>query len=108
LSLRWEYASVSWAFYRPLAESELKNLQWTKEITISRPGREKESRIEWTEGSGDTGADLSAAFGELGAEGWELVSETVRDVGLSGDYFGWSTASRPISVFARFKRPAQD
>ena len=122
---RWEYASVIWTevirkitrldpeFKRlsPEVHEEWDQNSWrfywwkTQTFYIWLPDAdEADTRLAWETTDDDyrvAGLDI---FNELGADGWEMVSSTVRNSGL-GPSSGRETTSFPTQVNTLFKRP---
>ena len=100
---RWEYLIVAWSLTAtpPASPSEA----WTLEgaFHISRPGAygAETSRYDGAHAS-SLGFDL---LNELGADGWELVGNTVERSAVAPTQ-GYQTAGAPIATTQIFKRPA--
>lgn len=74
---RWEYMSVTW-----VSSTEKKGKSkrtWKHEYFISRPGQESETRESWSSEYAENKYKFTRVelLSELGAEGWELVTDTV-------------------------------
>ena len=100
---RWEYLVVSWNLTAtpPGDASEA----WTLEgaFDISRPGVSGVETRRYDGGQASTlGFEL---LNELGADGWELVSNTVERSTVAPAQ-GYQTAGFPIATAQIFKRPA--
>lgn len=81
---------------------------WTEyTFLIWLPGAsESKKRLEWSSDMTDLDPSASATviMNELGADGWELVSQTVR-ANAMGPWLGYDPAAQPIAVQYWFKRP---
>ena len=99
---RWEYLIVAWNLTAtpPASPSEA----WTLEgaFHISRPGGVVETRRYDGALPPTLGFEL---LNELGADGWELVSNTVERSTVAAAQ-GYQTAGVPIASTQIFKRPA--
>ena len=125
---KWEYASVVWTnttrkvtksdaeFVRLDAETKVKaanlGLDWAwwyeQKFDIWLPGAtEPDIRLAWETGEEGYKASFLDIFNEMGADGWELVSQTVRNNAM-GRSQGFETASFPIRIYTVFKRPAAE
>ena len=112
---RWEYAMLAWdekmeSFSHPAGTG------WKTErkLELRRPGADEPETIgkevyTWTpdKPEWDSVAEgivkMLEALNKLGAEGWELVSETVRSTAVNS-LNGYPTAGRPIILVYIFKR----
>lgn len=122
---RWEYASVTWTQslrkitrsspeYPRLPEetrAEGESGKWqsfwwrTDKIYVWFPGdTEVEERIAWETGDENWRLRPLDVYNELGAEGWEMVSNKVKGSAM-GKSYGRETTSFPIETSAIFKRP---
>ena len=104
MSTRWEYLVVAWSLTAtpPPEASEAWGLQGV--FQISRPGTaEVETRRYDGARSSALGFEL---LNELGAEGWELVSNTVERSAVAPTQ-GYQTAGVPIASTQIFKRPVE-
>ena len=104
MSTRWEYLVVSWNLTAtpPADESEA----WTLDgaFQISRPGDPGVETRRYDGGQASTlGFEL---LNELGADGWELVSNTVERSTVAPAQ-GYQTAGFPIATTQIFKRPVE-
>jgi hypothetical protein len=125
MSLRWEYASVVWtdslrkvtpadpefelapADVRVNMTSQgLDFAYWCEQkFYIWLPGAsEADIRVSWETGEGDLKVTVLDVFNEVGADGWELVSQTVKNNAM-GRSQGRDTTSFPIRIQTLFKRP---
>jgi hypothetical protein len=103
VSARWEYLVLSWAMTAtpPDAMSD----EWRLEASfhIFRPGAlSAETRTYDGTQPSTLGFEL---LNELGAEGWELVSNVVERTAVAPAQ-GYQTAGVPIATTQIFKRPA--
>lgn len=103
MSARWEYLVLSWAMTAtpPDAMSD----EWRLEASfhIFRPGAlSAETRTYDGTQPSTLGFEL---LNELGAEGWELVSNVVERTAVAPAQ-GYQTAGVPIATTQIFKRPA--
>jgi len=104
VSARWEYLVLSWAMTAtpPDAMSD----EWRLEASfhIFRPGAlSAETRTYDGTQPSTLGFEL---LNELGADGWELVSNVVERTAVAPAQ-GYQTAGVPIATTQIFKRPAQ-
>ena len=104
MSARWEYLVLSWAMTAtpPDAMSD----EWRLEASfhIFRPGAlSAETRTYDGTQPSTLGFEL---LNELGADGWELVSNVVERTAVAPAQ-GYQTAGVPIATTQIFKRPAQ-
>lgn len=123
--VRWEYAAVTRSLiskrirktspeYKQLTEkvrrdwahNKWTSYNWYEEVVwIRLPGREPEKRVMWDPSLGAyTEVSLFSVLNELGAEGWELVSDST-PAHLVAEYFGHERAGRPIEQRLFLKRP---
>jgi hypothetical protein len=122
---RWEYAYVVWTeTVRKITklDSECKRLSsevleewdqqewsyyWWKKQTfyIWLPGAATaDIRLSWETTDDDYKVTALDIFNELGADGWEVVSNAVRSSAMGRSY-GHDTTSFPIQINTLFKRP---
>ena len=103
MSVRWEYLTVAWSLTAtpPVPPAEAWGFAGT--FQISRPG------VSGTETrTYDAALVSNAAFdllNELGADGWELVSNVVERSAVTAAQ-GYQTVGVPITSTQIFKRPA--
>jgi hypothetical protein len=123
--VRWEYASVVWTSVSrkvTTADPEWQRLSadvhqqceqnnwlfyWWHEQTyfIWLPGvAEADTRLSWSTGDAAQKTSHLEILNELGAEGWEAVSYTVRSSAM-GPNLGRDTAGFPIQTQTLLKRP---
>jgi hypothetical protein len=128
MSRRWEYASVVWTdtlrkvtrsdpeFERLPAETREKMANhgldfayWSEhKFYIWLPGAtEADVRESWETGEEHLKTKVLDIFDELGADGWELVVQTVKNNAM-GRSQGRDTTSFPIRVQTLFKRPVPE
>ncbi len=107
---RWEYATLEfWASAKQEERpSGVVRYVYLNDFYLRRPGDEEaEKREGWT--SKDT-ADIKHRvldlLNELGAEGWELVSDSVLRSGLNTVVQGWDNSSETVHRVLILKRPA--
>ena len=103
---RWEYMSVTW-IYSTTNQNTVAPTTWKGEYSIARPGQPRETRLSYD--STDKGAEttgIDALLNELGADGWELVSETVMDTTIFSSLHGWSDSGTPTQMRWSLKRRA--
>lgn len=113
----WEYKAVLW-----VSSAELRNegrhpsgaikKKWyyRSEFQIHEGGRELDRRLNHSTYGEDEGAEtvnIQDLLAELGAEGWELVSESVLNSVIVDKSEGWSQVGIPITIRWMLKRPAQ-
>lgn len=99
---RWEYTAVSWAY---TFDTEGPVPTWRQTFSIHRAGQATEERPYWSsETPDDTGPSLLEILNELGAEGWELVNDTVNDSKIMDERGGWAEVGTPIARQYLFKR----
>jgi hypothetical protein len=77
----------------------------TTHLVFRPEGREPEKHVESSTGDSGYGASSRRLLNQLGAEGWELVSETITNSTIS-TFWGWPNASSvPIRREWTQKRP---
>jgi hypothetical protein len=111
---RWEYKLISWASATqavqgtpPSGMVNPKKYLWKNEFVIKGPGEELESRLGYSDYEEDTGArtvKIQDLLNEFGAEGWELISETILDTTIVGNHAGWSKIGTPVEIRWILKR----
>ena len=101
---RWEYLVVAWNLTAtPPAPGEA-NWRLDGAFQISRPGVQGAQTRRYDGATPTTlGFDL---LNELGAEGWELVSNVVERTAVAPAQ-GYQTAGVPVATTQIFKRPAE-
>jgi hypothetical protein len=96
---RWEYMSVLWTYEAKLLPGPANNRQWAfkEDYWIWHPGAETAEHRPYRDSEDESvsGADNLAILNELGAEGWELIGETVRE-SAAGERRGWPEGAHPI------------
>lgn len=94
----WEYLVV---YYSASFTSEGSLPRaWKHEMYVRRPGTS-----EYEPQSRD---DLVLLFNELGAEGWEMIGESVRESVIVTSNRGFNEPSQPIAIMWIFKRPVAE
>lgn len=116
----WEYASfvfVSWAKKEKVPSPpprpgevppDSPSFKWIyfRDWWLYLPGEDPEKHEEWRSDVPDeTKINLLDLMNRVGAEGWELVSDTVLRSGVNLQTVGWGTASEPLRRVLFFKRP---
>jgi hypothetical protein len=104
---RWEYLTVLRLY--ETAQDDFPGKTWTENFWIYRPGDEEGQKREAHSGSSkepEYKVTIRDIFAELGAEGWELVSETVLDTTIVAGGLGWTDVAIPVRMRWTFKRPA--
>jgi hypothetical protein len=93
---RWEYLTVKWE-----TSVDSSNVPPTHEakLTAAQTGQPPLILSEVEGGP--------SAFDQLGAAGWELVSETVIETTDFASSRGYPNVTAPITVRFRFKRPVE-
>jgi hypothetical protein len=119
MSDRWEYKLIYWSFSTkfegelgtyPSGESKRKQF-WRVQLQSRESGKEPDDRLSYSNFGEDLGADtvkIQDLLNEFGAQGWELVSETVLDTTLVSDQNGWSKAGTPIEIRWILKRKVEE
>ena len=85
--------------------------QWVyfREWWLYLPGEEPEKLEEWKSDAPDEiKIKLLDLMNRIGAEGWELVTDTVLRSGVNLHTVGWGTASEPLRRVLFFKRPMKE
>lgn len=78
---------------------------WRQELTITRPGQDGETRLVWTSPPTDEAKTSTLdVLNDLGAEGWELVTETVLDSEIFSRLHGWESVGSPVLMRYLLKR----
>ncbi len=94
---RWEYVVVSWRQDTNWATKRPDEpVTWDETYGISRPGSES-----WETLPHKSFVDVA---NELGAEGWELVSQTVNKTTVVRGH-GYDEIGAPVGTLWTFKRP---
>lgn len=103
---RWEYMAIHWLYssrFVPGSAPDKEEQQWRGEYFLRRPGAEIETHLQH-----DFGEEPKVSFldllAELGAEGWELVSETALSAAAVTGTHGWSDVGMPIEIRWTLKR----
>jgi hypothetical protein len=111
---RWEYLSVQRDYkteQRVRQGSSGEETYWHFEHfwSIWRPGASESENPEGWSTSRPDGVGLVGLLSDLGAEGWELVSQVVLRSVITSHSFGWADSSgTPIQMQWVFKRPILD
>jgi hypothetical protein len=103
----WEYMTISWTYTRewkftpPGPGRDI----WKSQFYIYRPRAKTETRL----GSDSDNPEAKTTWyleilQEFGAEGWELVGETVMDTVLVSEENGWKSKGVPAHIRWTFKR----
>jgi hypothetical protein len=100
MSARWEYLIVSWQYKTNWSNKAPTEAQtWESLYRVTRPGREPETfaaeNVNWSE-----------LLNELGSDGWEMVTESLRKSVIYGQSMGWSNVGSPVEIVWHFKRLA--
>ncbi|HYH54558.1 MAG TPA: hypothetical protein VD761_10555 [Solirubrobacterales bacterium] len=108
---RWEYKTISWASATDLPFLRTSDERvWRNEFSIRETGKGLERRLGYSNHREDDGAEMvkiQDLLNEFGAQGWELVSETVMDTTIVSDHAGWSKVGTPIEIRWILKRRVQ-
>ena len=102
MSKRWEYMSVVWVNATRKNAATGKQ-EWRAEYGISRKGEPLEKRVQYDYGEDESRVTLLDLANELGAEGWEMIGETVLSSAAITAH-GWSEVGSPIEIRWIFKR----
>lgn len=104
MSVRWEYLVLSWAMTATPPDAVYDEWRLEASFHIFRPGAlSAETRSYDGTQPSTLGFEL---LNELGAEGWELVSNVVERTAVAPAQ-GYQTAGVPIATTQIFKRPAE-
>jgi hypothetical protein len=104
VSVRWEYLVLSWAMTATPPDAVSNDWRLEASFHIFRPGAvTAETRTYDGTQPSTLGFEL---LNELGAEGWELVSNVVERTAVAPAQ-GYQTAGVPIATTQIFKRPAE-
>jgi len=104
VSVRWEYLVLSWAMTATPPDAVSNDWRLEASFHIFRPGAvTAETRTYDGTQPATLGFEL---LNELGAEGWELVSNVVERTAVAPAQ-GYQTAGVPIATTQIFKRPAE-
>lgn len=127
---RWEYATVTYQetftrlprgnewlekvhpSQRQLRDEFLRELgvyDWLERaFWIEVPGSEPSKRIVWDSSmETEVGYSFHHIINELGADGWEAISEVVH-TRFAGKRLGHERAGSPATIVVRLKRPLPD
>ena len=103
MSVRWEYLVVAWSLTATPPAPPAEAWGFTGTFHISRPGVAGAETRTYDAALASTMAfDL---LNELGADGWELVSNVVERSAVTSAQ-GYQTVGVPITSTQIFKRPA--
>jgi hypothetical protein len=104
VSGRWEYLVLSWAMTATPPDDVYNEWRLEASFHIFRPGAlSAETRSYDGTQPSTLGFEL---LNELGAEGWELVSNVVERTAVAPAQ-GYQTAGVPVATTQIFKRPAE-
>jgi len=96
---QWEYMSISWTHNAKLLPGPADDRKWAfkEDFWIWHPGAETAEHrpLRDTQDEDVSGTDILEILNELGAEGWELIGETLRE-SAAGKRRGWPEAAYPI------------
>lgn len=96
---RWEYMSIVWRYQAERLPSPNDAPKWgfKEDFYVWHPGaKEPDFRPQRdSEDGAVSGPDSLEILNELGAEGWELIGELVRESTV-GKRYGWPEAGHPI------------
>jgi hypothetical protein len=88
MSDRWEYMTICWVAQTSPSRQDLH---------IWRPGEEEEIRRQWSKADPDApGPKPRELLNEFGADGWELVSDTVTESAVGRTISGWDRGGFPV------------
>ncbi|HET7444711.1 MAG TPA: hypothetical protein VFJ57_08640 [Solirubrobacterales bacterium] len=104
----WEYMTISWVYTREwnFTPPDPGRTIWKSQFYIYRPGAGTETRL----GNDSDNPEAQTTWylevlQEFGAEGWELVGETVIDTVLITEENGWKSKGIPAHIRWTLKRP---
>ena len=106
---RWEYLTVVWVYSaKKLSQDPAKHeFAFKKDLFIWHPGAgEADVRPLWSSADADVVGNCLDVLNELGAEGWELVTEVVMDSTV-GPREDWGEVGYPVRQRWLFKRRAE-
>lgn len=101
---RWEYMRVAYIYSTepPVKRDGIQRQRtWSHVYYVYRPGQSEET-ID------SKHLNFDSYLNDLGNEGWELVSESVRETTLISPVYGWEMVGHPVRIVWTFKRPAED
>lgn len=100
MSAHWEYMIVSWQYKTNYATKGVdEETTWESLYRITRPGSETE-----TVAAGDL--TWITFLNDLGADGWEMVTESLRKSIIFSQTNGWHNVASPVEIVWNFKRLA--
>lgn len=106
MSERWEYLAVIWIYSVEHTGDEPIQRQ---QFQIHRgTGDDEKRHFLSSEKPGEKGPSLIDLFNELGAEGWELVSDAVQYTKIFEEAEGWSEVGAPLRHQYMLKRRLGD
>jgi hypothetical protein len=99
--LAWTYDAIR------LTEPGDPDWRFKEDLWIYRPGATESEQLPVSDTGNKkvSGPDLLEVLNELGAEGWELITETTRESTI-GKRRGWPDSGHPIVRQWTLKRPA--
>ncbi|HWM54723.1 MAG TPA: hypothetical protein VNO20_04975 [Solirubrobacterales bacterium] len=119
MSDHWEYKLILWTSSTwietktidlPLGvKSQSPTQFWKSTFRITQSGKKPETRLCESSSEADNGVErmkIEELLAEFGAQGWELVSETVQDTAVVGNQHGWPEVGTPIQIRWTMKRRA--
>jgi hypothetical protein len=110
MSESWEYMSVIWTYSTkkvPSGTSPGATKQaWRSEYFINRHEKDVETRVQYDFGEDALKVSFLGLANELGAEGWELTTESVLVNAVMTGTHGWTDVGGPIETRWIFKRRA--
>ena len=104
---RWEYLTAVWVYAsKELAKTPAgrKQFAFTHDLYVWKPGAaEPDAHPLWSSTDGEISRNYLEILNGLGAEGWELVSESVLD-SVVGPKEAWGDVGYPVRLQWLFKR----
>lgn len=93
MRIHWEYVAVLWE-----ASCENVDGSWvhSSSIRVWRPDRDVEER---------PGDSRVSVLNDLGAEGWELATETIEQTSIAFGARGYTDVGYPVAIRWTLKRP---
>jgi hypothetical protein len=101
--MRWEYCQLVWEI-QPTLDGSPKHWTYPSTYTILREGEEV-GHLPMKHGRD---IDRGTLFNDLGREGWEMVSETVRSTYYAAEFDRKLEMGVAKKVVWMFKRPVRD
>jgi hypothetical protein len=107
-SVRWEYMSVSYRYTREWVFPPGETV-WKCWFDIYKPGKGTETRRSTDSSDPDLKDSIwwLDLLQEFGAEGWELVGETIQSWVVVDEENGWRNKRVPTHIRWSFKRPVE-